>query len=59
MGDNDRNNAGTLWWKLRSLWRGEYGLPSDEHIRADVGLPLRGMLHDRCPISPFARAWLR
>ncbi|MFC0389167.1 hypothetical protein [Muricoccus vinaceus] len=48
-----------LWSTLRNLWRAEYGLPFDEHVRADAGLPSWGPGFTCYPVSPFAGAWLR
>ena len=53
------NVTGGIWAILRIVWRGDAGLPLDEHIRADAGLPPAGSAFACRPTSPFVGAWLR
>ncbi len=58
---HNERGAGGLWSALRDFWLADHGLPLDERVRADAGLPPRpGGAALACrPVSLFACAWLR
>ena len=52
MGEWHGRMAGWLWSGLRDLLRPERGLPRDEHVHGDAGLPPRSA-------SSFMEIWRR
>jgi len=53
------HGGASLWSALRNFWRSEHGMPLDEHLRDDAGLPPSCAAFACRPVSPFTGAWLR
>ena len=59
MSERGMHGGASLWSALRNFWRSEHGMPLDEHLRDDAGLPPSGAAFACRPVSPFIGAWLR